>query len=436
MPPPPPGPKGEILGRLNFATWRADPFEFLASLAKRYGDVVGFDLGRSPGILVNGAAAVRALFFERDGCLRKPEFVKDSNRGHWGDGLTTLEGIEWQTRRRLLRPSFTTRAVAARLPIVAECAAEMLDRWAAGADAARELRMLTARIAARMVLDADVQGYGAGVPCSALLPMDEAYGEDYASMPGGDPTARLIMTRPRAPRRMDTVLAIVENRIAGGEPRDDALSALIKARLPDGGRLTREEIIGEVIQMLYAGHLTIPAVLTAFWRDVAGTGAAAAIAAEAEQMCATGVPEPAAVSRSYCLAALRESMRLHPPAPILYREVDVPFELGGYAFARDVAVWVSPRLLHLDKRYFADPHCFRPERFIKGGLAGASASVYLPFGVGPRACIGNQLAAHQMVVIALLAARRFTPAWIGNRLGQDPAARSGSYYLTDPGDAT
>ena len=118
-------------------------------------------------------------------------------------------------------------------------------------------------------------------------------------------------------------------------------------------------------------------------------------------------------------------MRLHPPAPILYREVEVPFELGGYEFARDVAVWVSPRLLHVDPRYFPDPDRFRPERFMKGGLAAASSSVYLPFGVGPRACIGNQLAAHQMTVIALLAARRFTARWISERLRDAAATRRG-----------
>lgn len=416
MAPPPPGPRGEVLGRLNYDAWRRDMFGFLAGLADRYGDVVGFDLGRSPCILVNGATEVRGLFFDREECLRKPEFVKDSNRGHWGDGLTTLEGIEWLTRRRLLRPSFASRQVSARLPIVAECAADMLDRWAVGGGLRRELRILTARIAARVVLDADVQGYGSVERRSVVLPIDEAYGEDYASLPGGDPSATLIMTRPRAPRRMDTVVRIIDERITGSERRDDILSDLIEARLPEGIALTRDEIVGEVIQMLYAGHLTIPSTLARFWRDIGGTDAAGAIAAEADRLCADGTPESAAVSRSYCLAALRESMRLHPPAPILYREVQTPFELGGYEFARDVAVWVSPRLLHVDARYFPDPLCFRPERFMKGGLAGAPGSVYLPFGAGARACIGNHLAAHQMTVIALFAARRFTAEWIAEHL--------------------
>jgi cytochrome P450 len=126
---------------------------------------------------------------------------------------------------------------------------------------------------------------------------------------------------------------------------------------------------------------------------------------------------------SYCLATLKESMRLHPPAPILYREVESAFELRGFEFVRDVAVWVSPQLLHRDARSFPEPHRFLPERFLpgrsaKGRLAGTPQSVYLPFGAGPRACIGSQQALLQMALIGLLTARRFqlTPVLDGSRV--------------------
>ena len=251
-------------------------------------------------------------------------------------------------------------------------------------DLLEELRTLTARIAARVVLDADIEGYGPSEGRSGMLPFVEAYGEDYDSTPGGDPTAPLVMVRPRAPRRMDAVLRIIDERIASGEERGDVLSDLVQARFPDGEKLTRDDIVGEVIQMLYAGHLTIPSSLVNFWRDIAANDVARSVADEAARLCATGPPESAALSGSYCLATLKESMRLHPPAPILYREVESPFELGGFEFARDVAVWVSPQLLHSDARFFPQPHRFLPERFMKGRLSVASESVYLAFGAGPR----------------------------------------------------
>jgi len=240
-----------------------------------------------------------------------------------------------------------------------------------------------------------------------MVPFGELYGEDYASAPGGDPSGPLVMVRPRAPRRMETAIRIIDERIASREGRGDVLSDLVQARFPDGGGLTRDEIVGEVIQMLYAGHLTVPFSLLHLWSDIAGNDLGAAIAAEADRLCAGGVPGSSDLLESYCLAALKESMRLHPPAPILYREVDSAFELGGFEFARDAAVWVSPQLLHLDPRHFPEPHRFLPERFMKGGSGATLRSVYLPFGAGPRACIGARLAMLQMTVISLLVARRF-----------------------------
>jgi enediyne biosynthesis protein E7 len=411
----PPGPKGEIAGGLNYAAWRADAFGFLASLAERHGDIVGFDLGHSPCILVNGAAEVRELLVEKEPHLRKPEFVKDSNRGHWGDGLTTLEGEDWQARRQILRQSFTARQLSSRLAIAAECAADMLDAWApeSESDLLREFRILTARIAARVVLDADLEGFPVDRRSGALS-FIEAYGEPFTSHHGGDSTAPLAMTRPRAPKRMDGAIRIVAERIASKEKRADVLTDLIHARLPDGGRLSQEDIQGEVIQMLYAGHLTIPSTLLNFWRDIVANGLVESLAAEARVLCAAGAPEPTSLSRSFCVAALKESMRLHPPAPVLYREVARSFDLAGFEFARDAAVWASPQLLHHDPRYFPKPLRFRPERF-RDGLAGASAWAYLPFGAGPRTCVSNQLALHQMTLIALMTAQRFdlTPTLFG-----------------------
>jgi enediyne biosynthesis protein E7 len=411
---PPPGPKGESQGKLNYDFWQTDMFGFLAALAEHYGDIVGFDLGRSPCILVNGAQQVRELFLKYEACLRKPEFVKDSNRGHWGDGLTTLEGANWEAHRGVLR-SCLGGWVSSCLPVVAHCTADMLNRWSAPKgkpDLLREFRILTARIAARLVLDADVEGWGPGDGRSGVLPFAEAYGEEHHGTVGGDPTAPLMMVRPRAPRRMDTTVRIINERIESGERRGDVLSDLIDAQLPHGRRLSRDEIVGEVMQMLYAGHLTIPSSLLNFWRDIAGTDVFARIAAEADHVCSTRIPELAVIQGSYCLAALKESMRLHPPAPILYREVDSPFELDGFEFCRDSAVWVSPRLLHHDADNFPEPHRFLPERFLKGSGTVTARSPYFPFGIGRRACVANQMVVNQMTLITLLAARQFriTPA--------------------------
>jgi cytochrome P450 len=409
---PPPGPpRGEEQGRLNAEFCQVDIFRFLQTLAEHYGDVVGFDLGSKPYIFVGGAAQVHELFSRREACLRKPEFIKDSNRGHWGDGLTTLEGPAWQSRRRILAACFRPDFVAHYLSIVAQCTGAMLDSWTdsrapgAPSDPTNDLLILTARIALRAVLGAELEGYGEG---AALVPLAEAYGEPYAGVHGGDAVAPLAVVRPRAPRRMDATIRIIGARIAGSGGGEDVLSQLVRARLPDSGRLTREEIIGEVVQMLYAGHHTIPTSVVRFWRHCNASHSSTRLAAEADRLCAAGIPGPDAIAESFCLAALKESMRLNPAAPMLYRKVETAFELDGFEFPRDAGVWVSPRLLHHNPDHFPEPHRFMPERFLRGSPALAARPPYYPFGAGRRVCIANHLALHQMALVVLLAARRFS----------------------------
>lgn len=405
----PPGPTDEQFGRLNAEYCHADTFGFFSTLVEQYGDIVGFSLGARPYIFVNGALQVHELFSRYEACLRKPEFIKDSNRGHWGDGLTTLEGTDWKSRRRVLAARFRPEFVAEHLPIVAQCTEAMLDSWVSGtgADLIEDVRILTARIAVRAVLGAELEGYGAPGSCSAVVPLVEAYGEPYQGAPGGDLVAPLIVVRPRAPQSMDRTIRIIDERIASGECRGDILSHLVQAGRDKGGGLTRNEIIGEVMQLLYAGHHTIPGSLMNFWRDIAAPDMCARISAEADDLCAAGIPGSDRIADSYCLAALKESMRIHPAAPVLYREVETGFELDGYEFPRDVGVWVSPQLLHNNPDNFPEPHRFMPERFLRGGSAVAARSPYFPFGAGRRACVATQMSLHQMALIALLAARRF-----------------------------
>lgn len=405
----PPGPRGEYLAKLNYEFWRADPFGFLTTLVEHYGNVVGFDLGCSHYILVNGVEQVRELFSEHEDCLHKPEFVKRSNRGHWGDGLTTLEESSWQKRRRVVRSGFGPKAVSAFMDVVIECTEDMLDAWHPDRrlDLAKELRVLTARIAAQIVLDAELEGYGPAQGRSGVLPFAEAYGEDFVSAPGGDPKAPMIIERPRAPRRMDAATRIIDERIATRKDRGDILSQLVRARLPDGERLSRDEIIGEVMQMLHAGHLTIPSTLMHLWRDIADSDVATRIAAEADQLFVAGFLSSPAMLESYCFATIKESMRLHPPAPILHREVKRGFELNGFEFVRNVTVWVSPQLLHNDSRNYPEPNRFLPERFLTGSQAGTRQPPYFPFGAGRRKCVASHLALCQTTLITLLTARRF-----------------------------
>jgi len=401
----------------NYRSWQADMQGFLRDLVLTHGDIVAFSLGSQPCVLVHGSVYVKELFHTHAQHLRKPRFLKDSNRGYWGDGLTTLEGACWQQRRHMLQEVFHSSRIHSTRGVMVDCTKEMLDSWEQDAvakpdegvarDLSMDLRILTARIAARVILDADIETLASGEGRSGLVPLREVFGEDFTSSSSYDPQAPVFLRRPRAPRQMSATLAIIEERLRSGEDRGDLLSGILSASKRHGTPLTRPDIIGEVIQLLYAGHITIPSALLNFWQDISVTFLQDLIIAEAGRLFDGAVPSLETVRSSICMTALRESLRLHPPAPILYREVGHPFTLADYCFPAGWAVWISPHLMHRDPRYFPEPEKFLPERFSSGSGSAMLSPAYMPFGTGPRTCIAHTMAVDQMALVALFALCRF-----------------------------
>jgi cytochrome P450 len=379
-------------------------------MAAEHGDVSGFDLGGRTCVLVNRADLVRQLFSRHEADLRKPDFLTDSNRGHWGDGLTTLDMPDWHDRRAQLRPAFRPGVLPPRLDITRDCTLDMIDRWQPGAtrDMTADIRLLAARLAARSVLDADVEGFGDPARQAGTIPMVEAMGEDFRAPGGGYGDARFEMVRPRAGADMTRTVAIIDAHLDAGGGRDDILSAWLAEAARAGRMPDRATVRGEMIQMLFASHLTLPLSLGACWHALAAHGAVAdAIAAEADAMDWARPDLQQVLHRGRAMAAVKEALRLMPPAPILYREAAQAFDLGGVHIAAGHAVWVAPRLLHRDPRYFERPDAFEPTRFAAGGLPGASRTAYLPFGAGPRICIASHQSFQQMAIIVLLVAERY-----------------------------
>jgi cytochrome P450 len=378
-------------------------------MVSQHGDVSAFDLGDRTCVLVNRADLARTLFSRHEADLRKPDFLIESNRGYWGDGLTSMEMPDWRMRRPQLRPGFRHKAVMPRLDLTRECALDMISGWTQGAaiSLTSEIRVLAARLAARSVLDAEVEGYGDPARRSGIIPLSEILGEDFRAPGGGYGDAQFEMVRPRAGQNMDQTVSIIDARMAGGAARNDILSDWLAKVAQAGDNLGRDAVLGEVIQMLFASHLTLPLSLIATWRALSKhRETERSISAEAVAIDWSQPYLDVALSQSLAMCAVKEALRLMPPAPILYREAVVDFDLGGFAITAGHAVWVAPRLLHLDPRYFANPLVFDPRRFGQGKLAPASIAAYMPFGSGPRTCIASRQAFLQLAIIILVVAER------------------------------
>ncbi|MCV6585664.1 MAG: cytochrome P450 [Marinibacterium sp.] len=397
----PPGPAGDGHGALNAQFFQRDLFGFLGQLSEVFGDVVSFDLGGRSCVLVNSAEHAQVLFARHEDDLTKPDFLSASNRGHWGDGLTTLGTAGAEARRALLRPAFQPRAFAGRLAITADCAADCAAGMGTGR-AEDDLRRLTARMAFRAVLGVDVDGAGDAVP------MAEAWGEDFTAPATGYDIPGFAMTRPRAGAQMPRTQALIRARLADPDAVPCIASDLVRDGIAAGRPWSLGDLTGEIMQMLFAGHLTIPASMATCLRELARRPDVQDPLRREAQAMDLAAPDLAGwLRRSFAMATLREAMRLHPPAPILYRDAVRDFALADLTIRLGQAVWVAPRLLHRDPRYFDDPLRFDPGRF-RNGLSGHSRAAYMPFGSGPRICIAQVIAMLQMA-LALLVIMRDAP---------------------------
>lgn len=358
---------------------RRDPLGLVAARAAAPGPLPRLRLGERSVVLVARPERVREVLVERVDGVGKPEFLRASNRGHWGEGLTTLEGERWRARRGCLRGAFAPERVEVHREVVRAHARRMVEAWAPGdvIDLRHEIRRLTAACAVRFVLGADVEGWGdpaSPPPRPVVVPWSEAYGEDFTAVVTND--VPLALTRPRAPAAMPVTVGIVDAAIRDGVERGDVLSWLVAQAID------RDAIVGELVQMLYAGHHTVPTVMIALAQVLAG---------------APGHARRARTDPAHLELVLHETLRMFPPAPILYREVVTPLELCGERLEPGTGIWICTHVLHHDPRSYAAPERFQPERFAPEARPRVPAFAYLPFGAGPRTCIASRLAAVQLV---------------------------------------
>jgi cytochrome P450 len=317
-----------------------------------------------------------------------------------GDGLLTSEGEPHRRHRKLLAPAFAPRRLAAYGEVMVAETEAQLARWAPGRriDLAREMMELTLAIAGRTLFGADVRGDARTVATGLELAMRAMIANLSSVVQLGYrwPLPRHLRMR-RAVAQLDEVVyrLIADGRRAGTD-RGDVLSMLLLARDDDarGRGFTDREVRDEVMTLLLAGHETTANALTWTWYEL-GRSPAALARLEDELRREVGdrpVTADDLPRLPFHLAVIEEAMRLHPPAYTTGREALREVELGGHRLPPRAVVLIYIRGIHRRADYFPDPLAFRPERMLPEARKARPRHHYLPFGAGPRVCIGSHFA--------------------------------------------
>lgn len=412
----------QVPARSSFAALsalRRDPIGFLTDAASR-GDVVHVRLPRTLLFVLNRPDLVRMVLVDRHHDVRKGPTM-DAARRMLGESLLTSHGETHRQRRRLVQPIFHHGRIEGYGAAMVELAERASDRWPEGQtiDVHAEMARLTLAIVARTLFGVDVEDRSAARIIGALTDVLAQY--DRAFSPWLPLTERLPLPANRRFDRArevfdDTVYDMIRRRRATGLDGDDLLSLLLGAQ-EDGAGLTDEQVRDEAITIFLAGHETTANALTWTWLLLSEhPEARASVLAELDDVLGGRTPGAADVpSLPFTLAVLHESIRRYPPAWAIGRRATADLEADGHRIAAGSVIVVSPWLLHHDPRWWDEPWGFRPERWLADDPA-RPRDAYVPFGAGPRMCIGEGFAWLEATLVLATIARRLT-------LTHDPAHR-------------
>ena len=399
--------------------------------------------------VINDPALVQEVFVEKVKSFSKAAMTRFTIYPLAGEGLFTSDGELWRKQRKLMAPLFHPAQVDRYADDMVACARRALDGFRDGMlPIARETTKITMAIAGRTLFDADTfdEADALGEALTVALDWSSEHAGSWLSIGHIVGRQTLLAMRDalgdragRVSRALDSAadklhgpvvypgksgvalrgaLGVLEDRVArmiADRRRDpgtktDLLSRLLEARdEDDGSRMTDRQVRDEILTLFVAGHETTATALAWALYELAGNPALYA-QAQAEADALGGDPTLDDLPKlGLLLRVFKESLRKYPPVYLTGRDVLADVEIGGVLLPKQSNVTLSAFSLHHRRDLWPDPETFDPDRFLPEREAARSRFAYLPFGAGPRICIGYQFAfmEGQLVLAAMLRRARF-----------------------------
>jgi len=369
--------------------------------------------------IINEPNAIRRVVLDNADNYTKSEVGRRLLEPGLGRGLLTSEGETWRRHRRIMAPSFDPRSVNGYAPIMTDVTNELLAKWDAlpeprELDVAAAMMHLTLHIISRAMFSSDsdeivdvvergVNQYQTTVRPSLL---------DLLHVPLW--LARFLAPKPTEgifdefDAKVDRLLTM-RGRAPDAEPKD-LLARLIAARDNEtGGGMTPQEVRDQVVTIFMAGHETTSQALSWTWYLLSQHPAVEAkLNDELGTVLGGRTPRHEDIADlHYTRMVIEESMRLYPPAHTFGRQPIAADEILGHRIPVGAEVLIMPWLIHRKPSLWENPDRFDPERFAPERSASRQRFAYIPFGAGPRICIGAGFAMTEAVLILATIAQRY-----------------------------
>jgi enediyne biosynthesis protein E7 len=391
-----PGPRGDwLLG--NLRAFRRDVLGLMLEGSREYGDVVRFHIGPFVVHLLNHPDHVEHVLQSHARNYDKATRSSAKIRAISGDSLLTSNGELWQRQRRLMQPSFHRQRIAGLAGQMISFTGAMLAQWQANIanseplELASEMMRLTYAIVGNTLLGADVGEDSRAVESAMETMLTHTFRRwgNLIDLPAFVPTPGNLRFR-RALQTVDEIVhRIIAEHRSGKGTNTDLLGMLLDVRDEEGGPgLSDTELRNETITFLLAGHeTTANALAWIFYLLSQNPDAERQLRAEVFAVLGERPPTVADFPQlKFTTMVIQEAMRLYPPIWAIERRAIAEDAIGGFLVPAGSSIVISPYVLHRNENFWPHAERFEPERFATRPRA------YLPFGSGPRFCIGNEFA--------------------------------------------
>ncbi|HVY17576.1 MAG TPA: cytochrome P450 [Rhodopila sp.] len=412
VPPPPPRPlalRAFLRAvRTNALTiWPQSAYRDLVTSARLFG---------RQNILMNDPDGIHHILVANAPNYRRSRASVRILRPITGSGLLLSEGESWKVQRRTVAPALAPRV----MPILVRHVRQALDQFSSGLEARTgdtvdllaEMQRLALDIAARAMFSLDVTQYG-----DAIRDLLTAFAVRHSRptfmdmvLPHTIPTWADIKRAGFRRRWMGLIETILASRLqTPADPPRDLLDLLRGARDPETGEaFGPERLRDQVATLLLAGHETT--AVTLFWALfllAQSPDDMDKIVQEAEAIPPDAEPDVVLQGLVHTRAVINETLRLYPPAFTMVREAIAADRIGSLEVRPRSIVMIAPWVLHRDEAFWQEPDRFLPSRFLPGAPPVGKFS-FLPFGVGPRVCVGAHFAITEATLVLATLLRRFT----------------------------
>jgi cytochrome P450 len=457
----PPGPAHKIPGKL-LRQFVRDPINTLSNIAREYGDISHFKLGREHVYLINNPDYIEKVLIYDHRNFKKGKRLQTA-KAVLGEGLVTSEGDYHSRQRRLIQPIFHPKQVMMYGSIVSDYAAHMRDGWNEGStvDISHDMMRLTLRIICKSVLNYDVEAEAQQV--GKALTTVRKYSKRLQSPIGHVLDKISILPAPKkareAKKELDSlVYGLISDRRqqeeSGSDKRlNDLLTRLLEAQdsnpqattmstsstststsmsTSTNGKMSDKQVRDEVMTIFIAGHETTANALTwTFYLLSQHRDIEKKLQDEIDSVVdhRTGnnveskIPSVEDIPKlQYTEKVLRESMRLFPPVWTMGRYVENDYPVGEFTIPAGSSILMSQYVMHHDPRYYENPEEFNPERWTDEFKTHLPRFSYFPFGGGIRGCIGEPFAWMEGILIIATIAQKWTMDLTADqRIKLDPA---------------